>query len=98
MTLPIFNGVDKNLSMLQTAWSSMINPFLGRPANQSNILQNVALASGTNVINHRLGRTMQGWVLSDIQGAATIYRSAPFNDLTLTLHSSAAVTVSLEVF
>lgn len=41
---------------------------------------------------------MQGWFLVDIQGPATIYSSAPFNNLTLTLTSNTAVTVSIGVF
>ena len=98
MALPIVNGVDKNLSMLQTTWAAIINPFLGRATNQANVLNNVKLVSGTNVINHLLGRQMQGWSIVDIQGAATIYRSAPLSATTLTLTSSAAVTVSIEVF
>jgi hypothetical protein len=98
MSLPIFNGVDKNLSMLQTAWSSMINPFLGRPTNQTNVIQNVSLISGVTVVNHLLGRVPQGWFITDINGAATIYRSAAFNPLTLTLTSNAAVVASIGVF
>ena len=98
MSLPIFNGVDKNLSMLQTAWSAMINPFLGRPTNQTNIVSNISLINGVTVVNHLLGRTPQGYFITDINGAATIYRSKPFDPLTLTLTSSAAVVVSIGVF
>lgn len=98
MSLPIFNGVDRNLSMLQTAWSAMINPFLSRPTNQTNVVSNVSLINGVTVVNHLLGRVPQGWFITDINGTATIYRSAPFNPLTLTLTSSADVTVSIGVF
>ena len=56
------------------------------------ILQNIALNNGVTAVNHILGKQKQGWSLSDIQGAATIYRSAPFNAATLTLTSNAAVT------
>ena len=96
MGLPL----NLNLSAMSTRWKAIIDPFLGNPSNSSNILSNVSLIEGTNVINHKLGRSMQGWFITDQQGAANIYRpnTAPFNSLTLTLISSAAVTVNLGVF
>ena len=48
--------------------------------------------------NHGLQQTMQGWMITDINAAATVYRSQPLNDKTLTLTSSAACTVDLVVF
>lgn len=79
-------------------WAAELNPLIKNPFNNVLILKNVVLASGDNVINHSLGTTPQGWVITDIQGAATIYRNAPFNNTTLTLNSSAGVTVSIGVF
>ena len=40
----------------------------------------------------------QGWIISDQSAAASIYRSAAFNDLTLTLTSSAPCTINLVVY
>ncbi len=79
-------------------WASALNPLLANPINNANILININLVTGANVINHYLGEIQHGWFLTDIQGAATIYRSAPFNSTTLTLTSSANVTVSIGVF
>lgn len=86
------------LELMLTQWASQLEPLIGNPLNSVLILKNVELAMGDTVINHRLGKTQQGWFLVDIDGAATVYRSAAFNALTLTLNSSAAVTVSLGVF
>ncbi len=83
---------------LLTKWSSTLNPLLADPLNNASILENVALINGATVINHKLGQQMQGWYIVDQQGVASIYRSAPFNSLTLTLTSSAAVTVNIAVF
>lgn len=83
---------------MQTRWKALLDPFLANRIAGSSILPNVQLANGTTVVNHKLGRTMQGWFLVDVQGAATIFRSQPFNNLTLTLTSNAAVTVSIGVF
>lgn len=86
------------LSLMQTLWSSVINPVLANPMTNMTMIPNVKLINGTTVIPHLLGKVQQGWVLVDVQGAATIYRNSPFNKLTLSLSSSAAVTVSLGVF
>lgn len=88
----------RDFTMFQTRWKALLGPILSNPANQGLLLQNVKLINGVTVVNHLLGREMQGWIIADIDGAATIYRSAKMNDLTLTLTSNAAVTVSLEVF
>lgn len=96
--LPQFQSDDRTFQMMQNQWGAKINPLLANPSLQNLILKDIVLASGSNVINHKLGRKMQGWRIVDRDSAATVYRSAPLNDLTLTLTASAAVTISLEVF
>jgi hypothetical protein len=94
MQLPI----NLTESLQQTRWKSILDPLLANPLNNISILEDVSLVTGANTINHLLGRMMQGWLILDINGAATIYRSEPMNDITLTLTSSANVTVNLGVF
>lgn len=98
MALPLFQTSIKELSLLETQWKSQLDPVLANPMTDMSILKDVALINGTTVVNHLLGRKQQGWVITDINGAATIHRSQPFNDKTLTLVSNAAVIVSLGVF
>jgi hypothetical protein len=98
MSLPIFQDPNRNFMLMQTGWSSQLNPWLQNPMGQGVYLEGVALANGTTQINHKLDRMMQGWMITDINGAATIYRSQPLNSKTLTLTSNAAVTVNLYVF
>lgn len=86
------------IGLMQERWSAILNPVIANPLNGVNILENIALNNGVTVVNHKLSRQQQGWLLTDIQGLATIYRSAPFNDKTLTLTSSAPVTVNIGVF
>jgi hypothetical protein len=78
--------------------SSTLNPIISSPLSSAVILKDIVLINGSTTINHGLNRLMQGWFLVDINGAATIYRSALMNDLTLTLTSNAAVTVNIGVF
>jgi hypothetical protein len=75
-----FKTDDLSLSLLQSSWSSDLNPLIANPVNSVNVLKNISLKIGSNVINHKLGRNMQGWFITDIDGVATIYRSAPMND------------------
>jgi len=79
-------------------WASQLNPILKSPTNNSSLLTNIPIITGTNVINHKLGRQMQGWIVTDINAAITLYRTAPLNDLTLTLTASGPAVISLEVF
>lgn len=98
MSLPKFQTDNKQLSLLQSQWATEIDPVITNPSNQAILLKNINLNNGVTVVNHKLGRLPQGWRIVDITGAATIYRSAAFNNLTLTLTSNAAVTIALEVF
>lgn len=79
-------------------WAQSLNPVIANPSNNIQIIQNFPLKAGVNVINHKLGHTLNGWFLTDIQGIATYFRSAPLNDLTLTLTVSAPVLASIGVF
>lgn len=86
---------------MQSSWASEINPIIARQQNQSIILKNISLASGTTTINHRLGRELQGWKIVRQRSAANIYDDQDHNEmpsLTLRLVSNANVIVDLEVF
>jgi hypothetical protein len=98
MFLPIFKDPSQNMMLMQSKWSSILQPVLNLPLNSSVFLQDIVLASGSNVINHKLGRTPQGWIIADQNASASIYRSDAFTATQLTLTSSAAVTINLVVF
>ena len=79
-------------------WANVLEPVLSLPPNQGILRKNIPISAGVNVINTLLGQTQQGWIIVDQDGPATIYRSQPFNNLTLTLTSSAACNISLWVY
>ncbi len=85
------------LHLLQTQWAAKLDPLISNQLTQG-LLLSQALINGVTTFNHKLGRQMVGWILTDQDSSADIYRSAPLNSQTLTLTSSAAVTVSLWVF
>lgn len=98
MNLPKIRNKDADFQLMQDKWASILNPVIELPLSSSNILTSIPLAIGVNVINHLLARKMQGWFISDIDAASTIYRSAPLNDKTITLNSSANCNINLVVF
>ena len=88
-------------SQATNQWPAVLNPILSNPINNANILKNLTLTSGKNVINHKLGATLNGWIPTRVRSAATFYDtqdSNPTPDLTLVLYASAACTIDLAVF
>lgn len=102
LSLPIFRTEDQKLSLLQTQWASVISPLLKSPLATPVILPSIRLATGANVISHRLGHKLQGWVIVRMRSAAvTVYDTQDTNrtpQLTLQLTSSGAATVDILVF
>ena len=102
MQLPqIQSTVMGSVLMSLTRWRSILNPFVGNPSLNSVILENISLASGSNSVNHTLGRALTGWRIIRIRQSATIYDTQdvnPMPDLTLLLTASAACVVNIEVF
>lgn len=100
MSTPLSSSLDWRLA--NKLWSQSLNPIIANPIVNGKLISNIALVSGNNVINHGLGRNMQGWFLVDVYnvsaGPVDVYRTAPLNNLTLTLNSDAALTVSIWVF
>jgi len=99
--LPQFQNGDKDFQLMQSAWARVIQPVIDLPPNQGQILKSVQLVSGTNRINHKLGRKLQGWYLVRKRSAADIYDTQDTNQmpsLTLELVSSASVSVDIFVF
>ncbi len=95
--LPILSDTD----LMQTRWSSILNPVLINPVVNGILLSGVSLSTGSNTINHKLGRKLQGWCLTRVRASAAIYDTQDSNtmpELTLKLTSSANVTVDIYVF
>lgn len=101
MALPKFVDDNQVMQLLQTSWASKLDPLLLNPLSGGSLLKSVNLAIGSNIINHKLGRKLQGWYIVRQRAASSIYDSQDSNqmsNLTLVLNSSAAVTVDIYVF
>lgn len=96
--LPIHLDSNKSLMLMQTTWSGPLNKLLANPLLDGFVIEDVALINGETTINHRLGRKMQGYIVTDLNASAIIYRSKPLNDKTLSLTSSASCVVNIYVY
>lgn len=82
-------------------WSATLNPVLANPLVNGQLAGPFVLVVGDNVLNHRLGRTLQGWIVVLNNAAVTFYDKQATNqypNLTLVLNASGAATVTLYVF
>lgn len=99
--LPQFQNDDMAFQQMQNQWASILDPVVGAPIVNGQVLIGVQLVSGSNIINHKLTRTLKGWFITRMRAPATIYDTQDTNavqDVTLNLVSSALVTVDIYVF
>jgi hypothetical protein len=95
---PLVQTSDRNINQLQSNIVPQLNNLSKNPVVNNSIITGQALIAGATTFNHKLGRIPSHWYVTDQDGAATIYRSQPFNATTLTLTSSAAVTCNVVIF
>jgi len=88
---------SRELNQVQSNIATFLQTYATNPLLNGAFVNDQDLISGSTVIYHNLGRQLQGWIVTNIDGSASIY-STGFDDSTLTLSSSAAVTVNLYVF
>lgn len=99
--LPHYQTDIKELSLLQQTWSAALDPVVDNTFTGGVLLKNVVLVTGPNSINHKLGRKLQGWVMTRVRAAATFYDTQDANpnpQLSLLLTSSSNITVDVYVF
>ena len=92
---------SREVDQLQSNIISKLNPLLTEPLLGGHVIQNQALKAGANSLPHGLDYELQGWLLTRVQGPATIYdtqASNPTPTKTLNLVSSADVLVNIYVF
>ena len=96
-----FQTKDDVTNRIQDQNIRVLNPLLSNPVVQGHVLSDLPLSSGTNNVNHGLGRAPLGWQIVRINAPATIVDLQATNtisNLTLVLSSSANTTASIYVF
>ncbi len=100
---PVAGNLSPHLpwELANPRWAASLNPLLSNPLTDGLILPGVLLATGSNVINHKLGRKLQGYFVILKNANITVYDTQTTNqtpEATLKLVASGAGTVSLYVF
>lgn len=101
MAIIIFKDDNKNFMLFQSNVANQLNPILRNPLTNTSILKEISLTTGSNTINHLLGKKLQGWYIVRQRSAASIFDtqdSNPQPQLTLTLTTSADVVCDVAVF
>lgn len=90
---------DSTINQLQNnivlGVSQLQNQINSAPNN--GIFVTTTLKAGVNTINHNLGAVPQGFIVTDIDAASTIYRIA-YAKATITLNASAPVNTIIYLF
>ncbi len=94
MALPLLRSFD----LLQNQWKSILDPIVANAILQGIAVNNVAIATSATDVPVKLGRTMQGFFITDINANAVVWRTAALSADILTLQASAACTISLWCF
>jgi hypothetical protein len=89
-------------NMASNRWATILDPVIASPLSKAIILKNVELSTGANIINHKLGRKLQGYYITRMRDAfSEIYDTQETNsmpELTLLLNSSIDIVVDLVVY
>jgi hypothetical protein len=90
--------ITRRITELQAAHKALIDElhYGRRPQLSSELLEDVAIAIGTNRIPHKLARKLRGW--KQVLGVDLGLAFVSADTTTLTLTATTAGSVSLEVF
>lgn len=92
----VFTGAE-DLTALQMNVEQAISSVIKNPLLNGRLIENLELVSGSNKIEHKLARSVRGFIPVMRSNAATIYQTENDNKF-LTVSASADVTVSLWIF
>jgi hypothetical protein len=88
---------DADLNRVQANIEQVLTPILDSKVVDSLVLKDVEVVSGNNVVSHKLGRTMFGYLVIRKSANIDIY-DIEVSKTTLTLNCSGAATISVLVF
>jgi hypothetical protein len=98
--LSIFRKIqtaDRELNRIQEQIIAAVNPLVKSTVLNYVELKDIALTSTTVDIEHTLGRQPLGWIITDNQADARVWRAA-WSDRFLSLTASGNTTISLLVY
>jgi hypothetical protein len=100
-TLKTIQPKEYELDAVQGNIKEFTKQLETNPVLDGIILKDVSLvSSGSNTINHKLGRKINGWIITKIQANANVWQNTtqPLPTKNLILETSADATVDIYVF
>lgn len=88
---------DPNLDRMQSFIKSYLQQFDDLSFLNGVFVNNVTVTTSSTSIDHKLGRQPIGWIITDKNALADVYRVS-WNDRVIILDSSATVTLNMWVF
>lgn len=88
---------DREVTALQDNVTLVLNQVTKKVVIDGVQLTAISLTTGSNRINHTLGRQPLGWIVTDINAAVVPYRTA-WDANTITLVATGSVTIDLWVY
>ena len=91
------NTKDELVNRIQDSVKEFADQFNGKQLLDGVLTRGILITTSGTGFNHSLNRQPIGWMLTDSNGAATVYRTA-WDDKTVTLKASADITADVWVF
>lgn len=84
---------DRDLMLLQSNTDAVFQQLRNCPLLDGVLVEAVTLTTSNTTVDHTLGRQPLGFIVTDLNKDATIFRAA-WNAKTITLQSSATATIA----
>lgn len=101
MAIARVQTTSRELNQIQSQIISSVDPILANPIVNGRLIQSLSVVTGSNTIDHGLGRELLGWIVVRNNANVTFYDTQSSNAnpaRTLLLTASGNATISLYVF
>ena len=92
---------NAEVTRLQSHIKTTLNPLLQLPISDGILIKDLDIETTDTRVNHGLGRTYEGFIITRLQSNAVIYESSTTNDykdLYIFLKGSASATADIYFF
>lgn len=99
--IPLVITENRDLNLFQTQLSKALQPVTTNPINQGSLLTGIAVINGQVTVNHGLGRTLMGYIVTLNNSNVNLWDSQESNPSpaqTLLLNADGNSVISLWVF
>jgi type IV secretory pathway ATPase VirB11/archaellum biosynthesis ATPase len=92
-------GSFKSPAGVRPEYDRLLDIFSAMPIMNGRLVEDVSLSTTATQVSHKLGRAYRGWIITNIDTAATLHVSSETSsDKFITLIASAPCIASLWVF